>query len=71
MITAKAQDIDPVEFLEDCLDIHLLPYQKELLRRVWSTDKMYIHMGQHLDKADIRPMYEMTNGLIKLGNNEV
>lgn len=71
MIIAKAQDIDPVEFIEGCLGIQLLPYQKELLRRMWVTDKMYIHMGQHLDKVEIRPMYEMTKGLIKLGNNDV
>lgn len=45
MITTKTPEIDLGEFLEDCLDIHILPYQKELLRRMWSTDKMYIHMG--------------------------
>lgn len=71
MIIAKAQDIDPVEFIEGCLGIQLLPYQKELLRRMWVTDKMYIHMGQHLDTVEIRPMYEMTKGLIKLENNDV
>lgn len=71
MITAKAQNIGPIEFLEDYLGIKLLVYQKEILRRMWVTDKMYIHMGQHLDKVDIRPMYEMTKCLIKLGNNEV
>lgn len=71
MITTKTPEIDLGEFLEDCLDIHLLPYQKELLRRMWVTDKMCIRMGQHLDKVDIRPMYEMTKGLIKLGNNDV
>lgn len=65
------QDIDPVEFLKDYLGIELSPYQKEMLRRMWGTDKMYIHMGQHLDKVDIRPMYEMTKGLIKLGNDNV
>jgi hypothetical protein len=32
---------------------------------------MYIHMGQHLDTVEIRPMYEMTKGLIKLENNDV
>ena len=61
MITTKTPEIDLEEFLEDCLDIHLLPYQKELLRRMRSTDKIYIHMGQHLDKVDIRSIYEMTH----------
>jgi len=59
MITAKAPDIDLEEFLEDCLGIQLLPYQKEMLRRMWVTDKMYIHIGQDLDKVDIRPLTEM------------
>ena len=68
MITTKTPEIDLEEFLEDCLDIHLLPYQKELLRRMRSTDKVYIHIREDLDKLDVRPMYEMTRGL--LINNE-
>ena len=71
MITTKTPEIDLEEFLEDCLDIHLLPYQKELLRRMRATDKMYIHMGQHLDEVDIIPTYEITKSLIKLGSNDV
>ncbi len=71
MITAKAPDIDLEEFLEDCLGIQLLPYQKEMLRRMRGMDKIYIHMGQDLDKVDICSMCEMTKGLIKLGNNDV
>ena len=63
------QDIDPIEFLEDCLGIKLLAYQKEILRKMWSTGKMYIHMGQDLDKTDIRPMYEITR--CSLINDEV
>lgn len=37
------QDIDPVEFLEDYLGIKLLSYQKEILRKMWRTDKIYIY----------------------------
>ena len=40
---AKIQDIDPIEFLEDYLGIKLLVYQKEILRRMLSTDKIYIY----------------------------
>ena len=35
--------IDPIEFLEDYLGIKLLAYQKEILRRMLSTDKIYIY----------------------------
>ena len=37
MITS-IQDIDPIEFLEDYLGIKLLACQKEILRKMWSTD---------------------------------
>ena len=64
MITVKAPDINLEEFIEDCLGIQLLPYQKELLRRMWATDKMYIYMGQDLDKTNVCSMYEMTKCFI-------
>lgn len=60
MITVKAPDINLEEFIENCLGIQLLPYQKELLRRMWATDKMYIYMGQDLDKVYVCSIYEMT-----------
>ena len=41
MITS-IQDIDPIEFIEDYLGIKLLIYQKEILRRMLSTNKIYI-----------------------------
>lgn len=66
MITVKAPDINLEEFIEDCLGIQLLPYQKELLRRMWATDKMYIYMGQDLDKLDVSLIYEMTKRFINL-----
>lgn len=64
MITVKAPDINLEEFIEDYLGIQLLPYQKELLRRMWATDKMYIYMGQDLDKLDVSLIYEMTKRFI-------
>lgn len=65
MITAKVLDIDDLEeFLEDCLGIQFLPYQKEMLRMMWVADKMYIHIGQHLGKVDICWMYEMMKYLL-------
>ena len=64
MITVKAPDINLEEFIEDYLGIQLLPYQKELLRRMWATDKMYIYMWQDLDKLDVSLIYEMTKRFI-------
>ena len=59
MITVKAPDINLEEFIEDYLGIQLLPYQKELLRRMWTTDKMYI-LWRDFDKLNIYSIYEMT-----------
>ena len=39
---SSIQDINPIEFIEDYLGIKLLVYQKEILRRMLSTDKIYI-----------------------------
>ena len=49
-----AGDIDPIEFLEDCIGIKLLVYQKEILRRMLSTDKIYIHPWQSYERPNIR-----------------
>lgn len=53
------QDIDPVEFLEDYLGIELLPYQKEILRRMLNTDKIYIYHWESYERPNIRMIYEM------------
>jgi len=46
MIT-NIQDIDPIKFIEDCLGIKLLMYQKEALRRLLSMkNKIYIYPWQ-------------------------
>ena len=58
MITS-IQDIDPIEFLEDYLGIKLLACQKEILRKMWSTDKIYIYPWQSYKGLNIRTMYEM------------
>lgn len=58
------QDIDPVEFLKDYLGIELLPYQKEILRKIWRTDKIYIYPWQDLDRTDIRAMDESIKCLL-------
>lgn len=58
MITS-IQDIDPIEFLEDCLGIKLLAYQKEILRRMLSMGKIYIYPWQSYERPNIRVIYEM------------
>lgn len=58
------QDIDPVEFLKDYLGIELLHYQKEILRKIWRTDKIYIYPWQDLDRTDIRAMDESIKCLL-------
>ena len=40
---SSVQDIDPIEFFEDYLGIKLLAYQKEILRKMLSTDRIYIY----------------------------
>ena len=50
------QDIDPIEFLEDYLGIKLLAYQKEILRKMWSTGKIYIYPWHSYERPKI---YEM------------
>lgn len=52
-------DIDPIEFIEDYLGIKLLAYQKEILRRMQSTDKIYIYPWQSYERPNIRAIYEM------------
>ena len=58
MITS-IQDIDPIEFIEDYLGIKLLAYQKEILRKMRSTDKIYIYPWQSYERQNIRVLYEM------------
>ena len=58
MITS-IQDIDPIEFIEDYLGIKLLAYQKEILRKMRSTDKIYIYPWQSYERPNIRAIYEM------------
>ena len=58
MITS-IQDIDKIEFIEDYLGIKLLAYQKEILRKMWSTDKIYIYPWQSYERLNIRAIYEM------------
>ena len=53
------QDIDPIEFLKDYLGIELLPYQKEILRKIWRTDKIYIYPWQSYESPNIRAIHEM------------
>jgi len=53
------QDIDPTEFLEDYLGIKLLAYQKEILRKMWSTGKIYIYPWYSYERPNIRAMYEI------------
>lgn len=56
------QDIDPVEFVEDYIGIELLPYQKEILRRMLNTDKIYIYPWKSYERPNIRVIYEMAKG---------
>lgn len=58
MITS-IKDIDPIEFLEDCLGIKLLVYQKEILKKMWSTGKIYIYPWHSYERPNIRVIYEM------------
>ena len=58
MITSM-RVIDPIEFLEDYLGIKLFAYQKEILRRVLSTDKIYIYHWQSYERPNIRVIDEM------------
>ena len=58
MITS-IQDIDPIEFIEDYLGIKLLAYQKEILRKMRSTDIIYIYPWQSYERPNIRAIYEM------------
>lgn len=53
------QDIDYVEFLEDYLGIKFFAYQKEILRRMLSTDKIYIYPWQSYERPNIRVIYEI------------
>lgn len=52
------QDIDPIEFLEDYLGIKLLVYQKEILRRMLSTNKIDIYPWQSYERPNIRVIDE-------------
>lgn len=54
-----AGDIDPIELLEDYLGIKLLAYQKEILRRILSNDKIYIYPWQSYERPSIRMINEI------------
>ena len=69
MIT-NIQDIDPIEFLEYYLGIKLLAYQKEILRKMLSTDKIYIYPWQSYEIPNIRVIYEMAKCCLLI-NNEI
>jgi len=58
MITS-IQGIDPIEFIEDYLGIKLLAYQKEILRKMLSTDKIYIYPWQSYKGLNIRTIYKI------------
>jgi hypothetical protein len=60
------QDIDPIEFLEDYLGIKLLVYQKEILRKMWSTGKIYIYPWQSYERPKI---YEMAKCFSLIGED--
>jgi hypothetical protein len=63
------QDIDPIEFLEDYLGIKLLVYQKEILRKMWSTGKIYIYPWQSYERPKIYEIYEMAKCLSLIGED--
>lgn len=69
MITS-IQDIDQIEFLEDHFGIKLLTYQKEILRKMLSTDKIYICPWQSYKKIDIRVIHEMAKCCLLINNEE-
>lgn len=69
-MTTIIQDIDPIEFLEDYLGIKFLAYQKEILRKMRSTDKIYIYPWQSYERQNIRVIYEMAKCCLLINDDE-
>ena len=59
------RDMDIVTFVEEYLGIKLLVCQKEILRKMWSTGKIYIYPWQSYERPKI---YEMAKCFSLIGD---